>query len=92
MVADIEDADLAGELLSWLEPYAGLVAGIGQGPVAGPVDLARARLFLVAGDSEAAVASAHAARELAQRNHGPHWVERCDRFLAQADRRSRTTS
>ena len=93
VVADIEDVDLAHELLAWLEPYAGLIAAIGQGPVAGPVDLARARLQLLLGDAEAAAASARAARELSERNQGPHWVARCDELIVQAAaRRPRTTS
>ena len=91
VVADIEDVELAHEMLAVLAPYAGLVAAMGQGPVAGPVDLARARLLLVAGDEEAALASARAARELSQRNQGPHWVDRCDLLLAQVDGRSRTS-
>jgi hypothetical protein len=83
LVADLEMRDRVGELLARLTPHSGELASMGQGPIAGPVDLALARLHRLAGDRDAARSHARSARDLAERNGGPRWVERGAALVAE---------
>ena len=81
LVADLELTRHVEDLLARLGPHAGRLAGLGQGPIAGPVDLALARLHQLAGDRDAALTLAVSARNLAERNGGARWAERCEALV-----------
>ncbi|GAB2487044.1 BTAD domain-containing putative transcriptional regulator [Jatrophihabitans fulvus] len=86
VVADLELDDLAAPMLAVLEPHAGRLVSLGQGPVVGPVGFVLARLASRQGDTAAAWRHLATARELCVRNRGATWIERCDRLAAALDR------
>ena len=76
LVADLGLRGHVDDLLGRLGPHTGRLAGLGQGPIAGPVDLALARLHRLAGDPVTALRLAESARHLAERQGGTRWAER----------------
>ncbi|TQS42251.1 BTAD domain-containing putative transcriptional regulator [Cryptosporangium phraense] len=81
------DAGLARHvpaLLDRLTPLAGRIANIGQVGALGPIDLALARLHLLAGNVTAARDALASARALAERTGGALALEQCRRLEAEA--------